>query len=130
VDAAALPFEDGQFDAVYAQVMLYRLPDPAQALREVCRVLAPGGRFLGIERATPWGRPFRRREAAAMAARAREQGIRERPIGLAEWRALAALAGLGPSAVTPAAGRRFRAAWLRRLGNAARPIYVMIRAAR
>lgn len=130
VDATVLPFEDGQFDAVYAQVMLYRLPDPAQALREVCRVLAPGGRFLGIERATPWGAPFRRREAAAMAARARGQGIRERPIGLAEWRALAALAGLGAGAITPVAGRRLRAAWLRRLGNAARPIYVMIRAAR
>ena len=129
-DAAALPFEDGQFDAVYSQVMLYRLPDPALALREVLRVLAPGGRFLGIERATPWGPPFRQREAAAMGARARAQGIRERAIGFAEWRALAAQAGLGSDAVTPVSGRRFRAPWLRRLGNAARPIYVMIRAAR
>jgi len=129
-DAAALPFEDGQFDAVYAQVMLYRLPDPARALREVHRVLAPGGRFLGIERASPWARPFRRREAAAMDARAQAQGIRERPIGYAEWRALAAGAGLGADAVAPVAGRRVRSPWLRRLGNAARPIYVMIRAVR
>lgn len=129
-NAAALPFEDGQFDAVYSQVMLYRLPDPARALREVCRVLAPGGRFLGIERASPWAQPFRRREAAAMDTRAREQGIRERPIAYAEWRALAAEAGLGANAVAPVAGRRIRAPWLRRLGNAARPIYVMIRAAR
>ena len=70
-DAAALPFEDGQFDAVYSQVMLYRLPDPARALREVYRVLAPGGRFLGIERASPWAPPFRQREATAMDTRAR-----------------------------------------------------------
>ena len=129
-DAAALPFEDGQFDAVYAQVMLYRLPDPAQGLREVRRVLAPGGRFLGIERATPWAPPFERREAAAMDARARAQGIRERPIGFAGWRALAAEAGLGAEAVAPVAGRRLQAPWLRRLGNAVRPIYVAIRASR
>src|SRR3990172_3556123 len=42
-DAEALPFEDGQFDAVFSQVVLYRLPDPARALRGVRRILAPGG---------------------------------------------------------------------------------------
>ena len=50
VDAEELPFEDGQFDAVYSQVLLYRLPDPARALREIRRVLSPGGRYLGVER--------------------------------------------------------------------------------
>ncbi len=57
-DAEALPFEDEQFDAVYSQVVLYRLPDPVRALREIRRVLAPGGRYLGIERASPWLSPF------------------------------------------------------------------------
>lgn len=46
-DAERLPFEDEQFDAIYSQVVLYRLPDPVGALREVWRVLAPGGRYRG-----------------------------------------------------------------------------------
>lgn len=127
VDAESLPFDDAQFDAVYAQVVLYRLADPARALREVSRVLRPGGRFLAIERASPWGPGFRAREARAMAGRVREQGIREQPIRYAGWQALAAGAGLGLAAVAPVPGDRVRAAWLRRLGNAVRPIYVAIR---
>ena len=45
-DAAALPFEDGSFDAaVSVQVMEY-VPDVAGALAEVHRVLRPGGRAV------------------------------------------------------------------------------------
>lgn len=42
-DAAALPFEDGSFDAVIAMHMLYHVPDPAAAIAEMFRVLKPGG---------------------------------------------------------------------------------------
>jgi SAM-dependent methyltransferase len=42
-DAAALPFEDGSFDAVIAMHMLYHLADPAVAIAEMSRVLKPGG---------------------------------------------------------------------------------------
>ena len=42
-DAAALPFKDASFDAVMAMHMLYHLPDPAQGLAEMYRVLRPGG---------------------------------------------------------------------------------------
>lgn len=42
-DAAALPFEDASFDAVIAMHMLYHLPDPAQGIAELYRVLKPGG---------------------------------------------------------------------------------------
>jgi len=126
-DADALPFEDGEFDAVYSQVVLYRLPDPARALREIHRVLAPGGRYLGIERASPWAAPFRAREAGAMAARERASGVRERAIAYREWEAVLAAAGFGPECLSAVPGGRVRAAWARRLGNAARPIYVAIR---
>ncbi len=44
-DAQNLPFEDATFDAVIANHMLYHIPDIAQALREVYRVLKAGGRF-------------------------------------------------------------------------------------
>jgi len=42
IDAQALPFDDGSFDAVIANHMLYHVPDIARALREIRRILAPG----------------------------------------------------------------------------------------
>lgn len=44
-DAQALPFDDAAFDGVIANHMLYHVPDIAQAVREVHRVLKPGGLF-------------------------------------------------------------------------------------
>ncbi|WP_323378884.1 methyltransferase domain-containing protein [Pyxidicoccus xibeiensis] len=46
---AALPFEDGSQDFVYAVNVIHHLPDEhrqQQAFKEVQRVLRPGGRFL------------------------------------------------------------------------------------
>lgn len=45
-DAVALPFADRAFDLVLSQQMLQFVPDRRAALREVRRVLAPGGRLL------------------------------------------------------------------------------------
>jgi ubiquinone/menaquinone biosynthesis C-methylase UbiE len=130
VDAETLPFDDGQFDAVYSQVVLYRLPDPARTLREIRRVLAPGGRYLGIERASPWLPGFAASEARALNRRAREQGTRERAIRYRERLAILKEAGLEVECLAPVAGERVRAPWLRRLGNGARQIYVAIRLTR
>jgi SAM-dependent methyltransferase len=44
-DALDLPFEDGEFDAVVSQFALMFFPDRTAALREMWRVLAPGGRL-------------------------------------------------------------------------------------
>jgi SAM-dependent methyltransferase len=43
-DAADLPFGDGAFDAVCCFAALYLIEEPLQALDEIVRVLAPGGR--------------------------------------------------------------------------------------
>lgn len=44
-DAEYLPFQDGSFDLVYSWGVLHHTPDTAQAMRELQRVLAPGGRL-------------------------------------------------------------------------------------
>lgn len=44
-DAESLPFPDDSFDVVVAAWMLYHVSDLAGALREVRRVLRPGGTF-------------------------------------------------------------------------------------
>jgi SAM-dependent methyltransferase len=48
-DAHALPFPDGRFDVVYCRYLLEHVADPAGVLREMGRVLRPGGRLFAQE---------------------------------------------------------------------------------
>jgi ubiquinone/menaquinone biosynthesis C-methylase UbiE len=45
-DAQSLPFEDSSFDAALLVATLGEIPDQEAALREVARVLRPGGRLV------------------------------------------------------------------------------------
>ena len=45
-DAQALPYPDGHFDAAYLVATLGEVPDKERALRELRRILAPGGRLV------------------------------------------------------------------------------------
>ena len=47
-DVAALPVRDGAVDAVLAVHMLYHVPDRAAAVRELRRVLKPGGVCVAV----------------------------------------------------------------------------------
>ena len=42
MDASAMSFDDGQFDAVYSRAVFEHLPNPRGVLREIRRVLKPG----------------------------------------------------------------------------------------
>jgi len=45
-DAENLPFADGSFDVVYSHGVLHHTPDTARTIREIHRVLCPGGRAI------------------------------------------------------------------------------------
>jgi len=61
-----LPFADETFDVVSAFDVLEHLVEPEPALREICRVLRPGGALIG---ATPDPRLFDRHEATHFSER-------------------------------------------------------------
>jgi ubiquinone/menaquinone biosynthesis C-methylase UbiE len=48
-DARSLPYEDASFDAVFLVTVLGEIPDQDAALREIGRVLKPGGRLVSGE---------------------------------------------------------------------------------
>jgi len=52
-DATDLPFEDASFDAASMSFGLRNVVDPQQALRELCRVVKPGGRVVICEFSHP-----------------------------------------------------------------------------
>ncbi|MFH2074592.1 MAG: ubiquinone/menaquinone biosynthesis methyltransferase, partial [Pseudomonadota bacterium] len=55
-DALTLPFPDGSFDAVGIAFGIRNMPDRLRALREMRRVLVPGGRIFVLEMNFPRNR--------------------------------------------------------------------------
>ncbi len=53
----SLPVEDGSFDLVLCTQVLEHCDDPAQAVRELRRVTAPGGRVLASTHGVQWYHP-------------------------------------------------------------------------
>jgi SAM-dependent methyltransferase len=47
--AEALPFGDGSFDVVVSRSALHHFADPQAALREMARVVRPGGRVVTVD---------------------------------------------------------------------------------
>ncbi len=60
-DAERIPYDDDTFDLVVGHAVLHHLPDVEGALREVVRVLRPGGRFVVAGEPTTVGDWYARR---------------------------------------------------------------------
>ena len=67
-DATALPLRDDAADLALAPHMLYHVPDPADALRELRRVTRPGGRVVIVLNGAGHLRELRAAVAAARGA--------------------------------------------------------------
>jgi demethylmenaquinone methyltransferase/2-methoxy-6-polyprenyl-1,4-benzoquinol methylase len=58
-DATAMPFADNSFSAVTIGFGLRNLPDPEQGLRELARVVRPGGKVVVLEITQPASGPMK-----------------------------------------------------------------------
>src|SRR5699024_12460681 len=59
-DAEGGPYEDDTFDLVVGHAALHHIPDVELSLREVLRVLKPGGRFVFAGEPTTVGNGYAR----------------------------------------------------------------------
>ncbi|MBO0839482.1 MAG: class I SAM-dependent methyltransferase [Sciscionella sp.] len=60
-DAERIPYDDNTFDLVVGHAVLHHIPDVRQAMREVLRVLKPGGRFVFAGEPTTIGDAYARK---------------------------------------------------------------------
>lgn len=110
-DAEALACADGSFDLVTCRIAPHHFPDPARFVREVARVLRPGGRFILEDSCAP--------EDAACAAwldkieRTRD-ATHGRTLSARAWGDLVAAAGLTQRGQTIYPRRHLLDAWLDR----------------
>jgi SAM-dependent methyltransferase len=60
-DAERIPYDDDTFDLVVGHAVLHHIPDVGAAMREVLRVLKPGGRFVFAGEPSKIGDSYARR---------------------------------------------------------------------
>lgn len=73
-DVQSLPHHDGEFDRLIATCLLHHVPDPFAALREMRRVVRPGGRITVLLPADP-GLGYRTAQRVTSGRAAAKKGI-------------------------------------------------------
>ena len=58
MDSASLDLDAESFDVVICRLGLMLFPNPPKALREIHRVLKPGGKFAALVFSTPEKNPY------------------------------------------------------------------------
>ncbi len=89
--ADALPFPEASFDVAISRFSIHHWPDVAGALREVARVLRPGGRMVLIDLVAP---DDARLDTFLNAVEILRDPTHARTLALADWRAVLGAAGL------------------------------------
>lgn len=95
-DVESLPFEDGSFDAATATCVFCSVADPVQGLRELRRVVKPGGEVRLLEHVRPenpvfgkifdWLSPLTRRLFGPEINRRTEENVRKAGLEILEIR--------------------------------------------
>lgn len=112
-DAEALPFPDGSFDLVACRLCAHHFFDPEQSLREVRRVLAPGGRFFLIDIVAPETPVL---DSFLQAFEVVRDPSHVRDHSVSQWRGMLARAGFGEIEVALWPMPQDFEDWVRRIG--------------
>lgn len=110
--AEQLPFEDGEFDFVFSRYSAHHWRDVGQALREVRRVLKPGGVACFIDVAAP-GLPLLDTHLQAVEVLRDTSHVRD--YSPSEWARLVGEAGLAVTACTRQRLRLEFTSWVERM---------------
>ncbi|MEL0028934.1 MAG: class I SAM-dependent methyltransferase, partial [Perlucidibaca sp.] len=110
--AERLPFADASFDAVFSRYSAHHWSDLGAALREVRRVLRPGGRVVFIDVASP-GRPLL--DTYLQAVEVLRDNSHVHNYSAAEWACQLAEAGLDVTAQSMQRLRLEFASWVARM---------------
>lgn len=119
VDAKGVPYPDGQFEAVISNSIVHHIPEPAAALAEMARLVAPGGTLFARDLCRPGDEAGLARIVREYAgdesesARALFEASLRAALTLGEMRDLVAALGLPPEGVAMSSDRHWTWTWRR-----------------